>query len=267
LKPEAHVRNPNLFYIDPEHGRRSRIERNQDVAHFRIDDTHWSNSEIAQELDESPECFSPNVLMRPLYQETILPNLAYIGGPSEFLYWQQTALAFDLAGINRPALMKRTSFVIPDAKTAAVLVQTAVPLAQLWLDEDNLRSYLLDYALQDDSFPRLVNSYEALVNQINALLYAWKSPGLKELKGFSDNYLKGVQKARKTYEKEIIEHPDQLLEVRRLLKASQRYFSTAHPQERTAHAAAFLLLGRALQEYLTSSFIGEQGSMYLLLDA
>jgi hypothetical protein len=205
--------------------------------------------------------------MRPLYQETILPNLAYIGGPSEFLYWQQTALAFDLAGINRPALMKRTSFVIPDAKTAAVLVQTAVPLAQLWLDEDNLRSYLLDYALQDDSFPRLVNSYEALVNQINALLYAWKSPGLKELKGFSDNYLKGVQKARKTYEKEIIEHPDQLLEVRRLLKASQRYFSTAHPQERTAHAAAFLLLGRALQEYLTSSFIGEQGSMYLLLDA
>lgn len=266
LKPEAHVRNPNLFYINPENGRRSRIERKKEEAHFLIADTEWSKDVIAQELDKVPECFSPNVLIRPLYQETILPNLAYIGGPSEYLYWQQTALAFNLAGISRPALLKRTSFVIPDAKTAAVLAQTDIPLAQLWLDENNLRSYLLEHALQDDSFPYLVNSYDALVNQINALLYAWKSPALKELKGLSDDYLKGVQKARKTYEKQMIEQPDQLLEVRRLLKASQRYFSTAHPQERTVHAAAFLLSGTALQEYLASSFIGEQGSMYLLLD-
>jgi bacillithiol biosynthesis cysteine-adding enzyme BshC len=267
LKPEAHVRNPNLFYINPENSRRSRIDRNHEAAHFLIDDTEWSKDVIAQELDEMPECFSPNVLLRPLYQESILPNLAYIGGPSEYLYWQQTALAFNLAGISRPALLKRTSFVIPDAKTAAVLAQTDVPLAQLWLDENNLRSYLLEHALQDDAFPNLVNAYDALVNQINALLYSWKSPALKELKGLSDNYLKGVQKARKSYEKHMLEHPDQLLEVRRLLKASQRYFSTAHPQERSIHAAAFLLSDTALQEYLTSSFIGEQGSMYLLLDA
>lgn len=267
LKPEAHVRNPNLFYLNPDTGTRNRIERDPDAPGFLVDGIRWSKAALRESLHAFPEFFSPNVLMRPLYQETILPNLAYIAGPSEYVYWQQTARAFNLAEMKLPALLKRTSFVIPDAKTSLLLANADLELAQLWLEENQLQSYLLNQVLHDDGFPELVNSYETLVNQLHALLHAWKSPALKELKGMSDNYLKGLQKARKTYESHVIEQPGQMLEIRRLLKAAQRYFSTAHPQERTVHAAAFLLPGTQLPDYLVSSFIGEQGSMHLLLDA
>ncbi|MEY3982826.1 MAG: hypothetical protein RL160_383 [Bacteroidota bacterium] len=261
------MRNPNLFFINPDTGTRNRIDRDPESPGFLVDGIHWTQAALQESLITFPERFSPNVLMRPLYQETILPNLAYIAGPSEYVYWQQTARAFNLAEMMLPALIKRTSFVIPDAKTSLLLASTDLELSQLWLEENKLQSYLLNHFMHDDGFPQLVKSYESLVNQLHALLHAWKSPALKELKGLSDNYLKGLQKARKTYESQVIEQPGQLLEVRRLLKAAQRYFSTAHPQERTVHTAAFLLTGTEIPDYLVSSFIGEQGSMHLLFEA
>ena len=48
-----------------------------------------------EEIIESPENFSPNVLLRPLYQETILPNIATVGGSAEIAYWMQLKTAFE----------------------------------------------------------------------------------------------------------------------------------------------------------------------------
>ena len=66
--------------------------------------------EILSLLNNSPEKFSPNVLMRPLYQELILPNLVYVGGPSELVYWSQLKKSFDQVGINYPLLILRDHF-------------------------------------------------------------------------------------------------------------------------------------------------------------
>ena len=54
-----------------------------------------TKEEIIKEIDESPESFSPNVLLRPLFQEYILPNLCYIGGPAEISYWLELKSVFD----------------------------------------------------------------------------------------------------------------------------------------------------------------------------
>ena len=56
-------------------------------------------------LNSSPEKFSPNVLMRPIYQELLLPNLVYVGGPSELVYWSQLKKSFDQVDINFPILI------------------------------------------------------------------------------------------------------------------------------------------------------------------
>ena len=63
-----------------------------------------------------PELYSPNVLMRPLYQESILPNLAYIGGSAEIAYWMQLKDAFDEENIPFPLLFLRNSVLILDQK-------------------------------------------------------------------------------------------------------------------------------------------------------
>ena len=62
-----------------------------------------------REIEDNPERFSPNVLLRPLYQETILPNLAYIGGAAEIAYWLQLKKTFDSNNIIFPILVPRNS--------------------------------------------------------------------------------------------------------------------------------------------------------------
>ena len=66
---------------------------------------------LESEIDSNPEDFSPNVLMRPLYQEISLPNLAYVGGGAEVAYWMQLKTAFEQEQIPFPILVLRNSML------------------------------------------------------------------------------------------------------------------------------------------------------------
>ncbi len=267
LKPEALVRNPNLFYLDPTDGLRKRIEQQQESGAYRVGTEYWSREDALAMVNNQPELFSPNVLMRPLYQEAVLPNLAYICGPSEYLYWQQTALAMDNAGMPRPGLIRRNSFVIPDVKSADVINSNSFDINKLWLEESNLKSALLDHFLALDDYPQLVMSLYDSMEKSALMLHGWKSSSLKDLRASGASYIKIFEKARKDYENQAVEHADQLSDVRRYLKIAGRYFSTKHPQERREFVAGFLLNHTLLLDFITSSFIGEYGSMYLLLES
>ena len=63
-------------------------------------------------IEEYPEKFSPNVLMRPLFQESILPNIAYIGGGAELAYWMQLKTAFEQEEMPFPILLLRNSALL-----------------------------------------------------------------------------------------------------------------------------------------------------------
>ena len=104
-KTQVFCRDINFFYLD--NGVRSRIEK--DGAGFKVVDTEisFSADDIKKLIQEEPEKFSPNVILRPLYEETILPNLAYIGGPAEVIYWLQLKEMFTRAGTPFPILMPR----------------------------------------------------------------------------------------------------------------------------------------------------------------
>ena len=57
---------------------------------------------LINQIESNPELFSPNVLMRPLFQEKILPNICYVGGPNELKYWMQLKLFFDNSNLTVP---------------------------------------------------------------------------------------------------------------------------------------------------------------------
>lgn len=102
---QAFSRPINLFYL--ETGLRERIERHGDRFSVLNTNLSFSEEEILELVEENPERFSPNVILRPLYQETVLPNLAYVGGPAEVAYWLQLKGIFDHYGERFPLLMPR----------------------------------------------------------------------------------------------------------------------------------------------------------------
>ncbi|HMP28663.1 MAG TPA: bacillithiol biosynthesis cysteine-adding enzyme BshC [Saprospiraceae bacterium] len=117
-KPQAFARDINLFYI--EKGLRERIVFENGIYSVINTDLQWREDEILKLLDENPEKFSPNVVLRPVYQELIFPNIAYIGGGGELAYWQERKDLMKYFEVFMPVLLRRNStmfFLKPQLKT------------------------------------------------------------------------------------------------------------------------------------------------------
>ena len=89
-----------------------RIEKIDNHFHIVGTNTIFTDAQLRDELDLYPEKFSPNVVLRPLFQEYILPNLAYIGGGGEIAYWLERKAQFDYFNVPFPMLIRRNSALI-----------------------------------------------------------------------------------------------------------------------------------------------------------
>lgn len=110
---QVFARPCNFFYLTD--GFRERIEKN-DSGSFEVlhQGVYFTQDQLKLEIESHPERFSPNVVMRPLYQEVVLPNLAYIGGGAEVVYWLQLKANFDQYGVPFPILVPRNSALITE---------------------------------------------------------------------------------------------------------------------------------------------------------
>ncbi|CAH1000278.1 Putative cysteine ligase BshC [Neolewinella maritima] len=144
---QAHAREINLFYLTP--GRRDRIVREQ--GSYRVLDTDhtFTEDELRRELHDHPERFSPNVVMRPLFQELIFPNLAYIGGGGELAYWLERKEQFAAFGLHFPMLIRRASLLWIDGGNQKKLGKLDLDYRELFRDADLIiRDYV---AAQSDN--------------------------------------------------------------------------------------------------------------------
>lgn len=109
-KIQAAGRELNLFYLIDD--KRERIEIKEGLFIVEKLQLAFTKTEILIELNNYPERFSANVILRPVFQETILPNIAFIGGGGELAYWLQLRNVFKEAGVPYPILVLRNSFLI-----------------------------------------------------------------------------------------------------------------------------------------------------------
>lgn len=135
-KPQVYCREINFFYLDQNV--RSRIERSGD--RFKVVDTNlsFSREELASLIRSEPEKFSPNVVLRPLYQEMILPNLAYVGGPAEVVYWLQLKQVFDKHNVPFPILMPRNFALVITPEIYRKFEKTGLELKQIFEEKNYL---------------------------------------------------------------------------------------------------------------------------------
>lgn len=133
---QAYARPINLFYL--LENARERIVREGDFFEVVNTDLRFSEEEMMTELEAHPDRFSPNVVMRPLYQESVLPNLAYIGGGGEIAYWLERKKQFEYFGLNFPVLVRRNSVLWIDSNSARRMEKLEVGLDELMIDAEEL---------------------------------------------------------------------------------------------------------------------------------
>lgn len=136
FKPQAFPREINFFYL--RENLRERIVFEDGIYKVLNSNYTFTRAELEKEIETNPEFFSPNVVMRPIYQEVVMPNLAYIGGGGEIAYWLERKTQFEHFGINFPMLIRRNSVLWLDKGTMKKVNKFELGINELFQDTDSV---------------------------------------------------------------------------------------------------------------------------------
>jgi bacillithiol synthase len=168
-KPATFLRPVNFFILD-DHGRH-KIEIQED-GRYQIGDHGliWSDQELRQFVLDHPEHVSPNVNLRPLYQECIIPNVAYIGGGGEISYWLERKGQFEAANVFFPALVRRDSLWWIDATTCKKMKRIGVDFSAFRQPQDSfIKDYILQHAGHEVTLDAFNEKLEGLFQEIRSV--------------------------------------------------------------------------------------------------
>lgn len=135
---QVNPREINFFYLAD--GLRERIVFEDDRYKVLNTDISFTKEELQKTISEHPECFSPNVVMRPLYQEYILPNVAYIGGGAEVVYWLELKSNFEHYQVDFPILILRNSGLIVPRRSASKIGKMQLSACDLFKSTDMIKN-------------------------------------------------------------------------------------------------------------------------------
>ncbi|MEN9447003.1 MAG: hypothetical protein RJA25_293 [Bacteroidota bacterium] len=149
-KQQAFPREINLFYLSKNS--RERIIYNASTDKYEVLNTNFtfSKEEILTELNNHPEHFSPNVILRPLYQQKTLPSLAYIGGGGELSYWLQLKTLFHYHQINFPQLILRNSALLMNTSIVQKIDKLNLTIIDFFNTIDTLKKHFITQNTKED---------------------------------------------------------------------------------------------------------------------
>ncbi len=220
-KEQAHPREINLFYLAD--GIRNRIEKTE--TGFKVVDTdlQFTQDELLQELEQYPENFSPNVILRGIMQETILPNILFVGGGGELAYWLQLQKVFEQYKVPFPILLLRNSFLLIDKQQEIRLEKLGLSRADLFLSETDVVNLLVKRSTENNL--SLANALQQLSTEYDAI---------KEQATAIDSTLAKHVEALKTIALQKIEKLE-----KKMLRAEKRKFEATQHQVTQLKAALF----------------------------
>lgn len=169
---QAAPREINLFYLDEQ--LRERIVREGDEWKVLNTDKLFTREQILKELNEHPERFSPNVILRGILQETILPDVAFIGGGGELSYWMELKNLFSHFNVPFPLLMLRNSVLWADDKSVQRLRKVGLTPEDLFSDTETLISDFVKKSTKDelvlkDEYKQIEKLYAVLEKKAMAI--------------------------------------------------------------------------------------------------
>jgi bacillithiol biosynthesis cysteine-adding enzyme BshC len=235
---QVNPRKINLFYI--ENDLRERIILENERYKVNHTDLSFSKEELLQLVETHPEKFSPNVILRPLYQEVVLPNLCYIGGAGEIAYWLELQSFFNAAMVSFPILLVRNSVVLATEKQIKKADALQLSWANLFCEQKDLvnqKTKALSEINLDlsDVKEQLKKQFEELYNIANktdsSFIGALKAQEIKQIKGI-EHLEKRLLKAQKRKLADVLE---------RIIQLQNELFPNQSLQERQNNFSEFYL--------------------------
>jgi len=125
--------------------------------------------ELRRELADDPMAFSPNALLRPLVQDTLLPTIAYVAGPSELAYLAQAQVLYEAFGRPQPVFFPRAAFTLVDHRTQKLLEKYSLSVADVWLGEEQLGGKIAALGLAEGWSERFEQAQQEMANLLARL--------------------------------------------------------------------------------------------------
>ncbi len=233
---QVNSRDINFFYM--LEGLRERIVFENNKYNVVNSEISFNEEELKKEIEDHPCRFSPNVVMRPLYQEVLLPNLAYIGGGAEVTYWLQLKKSFDFYGVTFPILLLRNSALIAHEEFSNKLCRLHICHQELFKPMDEIKR---DWVI-NNSKHNLSLSHEWI--ELSSIFEKIKLSSYKidpTLAPSTDAVKVRLQKAINNLEKKLIKadkrnHEEVLNQIENLKK---KYFPGGSLQERSENFGSF----------------------------
>ncbi|MCY7292734.1 MAG: bacillithiol biosynthesis cysteine-adding enzyme BshC, partial [Ferruginibacter sp.] len=203
----------NLFYL--HNNSRERIETAGDGFVIANTNLVFTKEELLEELKNTPERFSPNVILRPVFQEIILPNVAFIGGGGELAYWLELKNVFEAAGAFFPVLVLRNSFSIINKKTAEKIAHLGLQEQDIFKTEQYLAeeivkkesTLILDIKEEKEALKILYEKIKTVASDIDGTLnchvHALRTQALNRLEILEKKMLKAEKKKFEAQQRQI----------------------------------------------------------------
>ena len=243
-KTQATGRDINLFYLIDD--KRERIEKKGNEFYVESLKLKFSLDEMMNEIDLHPERFSPNVILRPVFQEAILPNIAFIGGGGELAYWLQLKKVFDEVEIDYPVLVLRNSFLLLNQKQKSTLDKLKLNIEDLFKETNTIIHQLVSSESNHQlNFSKEVQAFKNTFQQLKTHAATIDKSLIEHITALETQTLKKIEAAEK-----------------KLIRAEKRKFN--NEQNQITSLKQQLFPKNSLQERIEnfSSFYAKHGTTF-----
>lgn len=259
--------NPDSVSLFHLNGERRPIRRQGD--RFAVGDDSYSADALLEEARTHPDRFSPNVLLRPIVQDTLFPTIAYVPGPSELAYLGQLGGVYEHFGIPMPLMYPRATATLIDAAAARFLAkyEHELPIEELQPHDESALNRLLHSQLPAEVEQSLTDAEASIRRTMQRVIEAMPAfdPTLagaaKTTLGRMEHDLRGLQ----SKVIQAAKRRDETLR-RQYTRAQAQIFPLGQPQERTLGVVFFLnRYGPALVERLLAELPLDLGKHWVIV--
>jgi bacillithiol biosynthesis cysteine-adding enzyme BshC len=229
----------NLFYINES--QRHALESSGDEFRTTDGTVRFSKNELLSAVEKTPENFAPNVILRPVMQDYLLPTVAYIGGPAEVAYFAEFRGVYEAFEVPMPAIYPRKSLTLVEQRGEQWMQKYGLSILDLWKPIDPKINELVKKEAPEGLFEPVSTARDELTRELQTLReraarldptlegFVESTTGkiLHQLDGLDKKLTQAVKRRNETLASQV-------------RKAATAVFPNGHLQERSLSLLPFL---------------------------